>query len=335
MQVFQYMLKFFCPGNSDEGVNMDQDSVSAEQTAAEHKHTGVTIDKKKLLKGSLITLLGGACWGANGTLAKYLMETYSVDPLWLVCARELGSCWFFLATAYFMDKQNLKAAATSKKTLWTIFIVGMAGILFNNISYLEAIHYTNSATATVMQSLNMVCILVWMALAHRAMPTGKELIGVALALIGTYLITTGGDIGQLKLPPMGIFWGLATMLSSALFMVLPKNLLEKYGSFVVNGFAMLFTGVAFSLIVQPWNMMPNLDGTGWFLVGVSVVVGTYGAYAMFLHGIKEIGSMRASMLGTVEPIMALVTSVLFMGTRFSFAEIIGFVLVMIMVVLTA
>lgn len=291
--------------------------------------------KKKIIKGSIICLLGGACWGANGTLAKYLMESYSVDPLWLVCARELGSCWFFLLTAYFMDKDNLKAAATSKKTLTSIFWVGMAGILFNNVAYLEAINYTNSATATVMQSLNMVAILFYMMLRYKKKPSNKEVIGIILALIGTFFITTGGDIHQLKLPPLGIFWGIATFVSSALFMVLPKKLLDEYGSFVVNGFAMLVTGLAFSLIVQPWNMMPVLDGRGWFLVGVSVVVGTYGAYAMFLHGIKEIGSMRASMLGTIEPIMALVTSVVFMGTTFTFMEVIGFVLVMIMVILTA
>ena len=291
--------------------------------------------RKKLIKGSLITLLGGACWGANGTLAKYLMETYQMDPLWLVCARELGSCWFFLLTAYFMDKDNLKAAMSSKKTIWSIFWVGLAGILFNNIAYLEAIHFTNSATATVMQSLNMVAILFWMMFAYKKAPSKKEIIGIVLALIGTFLITTGGDFGALKLPPMGIVWGIATFVSSALFMVLPKKLLDEYGSFVVNGFAMLATGLVFTLAVQPWNMMPNLDGQGWFLVGVSVVVGTYGAYAMFLHGIKEIGSMRASMLGTIEPIMALITSVVFLNTSFNFAEVIGFILVMIMVILTA
>ena len=294
-----------------------------------------SMDRSRLIKGTLITLLGGAFWGANGTLTKYLMDTYAVDPLWLVCVRELGSCWFFLATAYFVDRKRLKSAASSSRTMLNILLIGIGGILFNNVAYLEAIDYTNSATATVMQSLNILVILGWTALVYKQKPSLREGIGICLALVGTYLITTGGDYTQLKLPPEGIFWGFMTTISSALLLVLAKNLLEKYGSLVFNGFAMLFSGIAFSLYVQPWNAMPELDATGIALVWVSIIAGTYGAYALFMHGIKEIGSMRGSMMGTVEPIVALATSVIFLGASFSIAEIIGFILVMIMVVLTA
>ena len=45
--------------------------------------------------------------------------------------------------------------------------------------------------------------------------------------------------------------------------------------------------------------------------------------------------MRASLLGTVEPVSATVTSALFLGTFFAPTDIIGFAFIIFMVFLTA
>jgi drug/metabolite transporter (DMT)-like permease len=81
--------------------------------------------------------------------------------------------------------------------------------------------------------------------------------------------------------------------------------------------------------------MPALDGFGWLLITLSIVLGTFGAYGLYLQGVKEVGSLRATLLGTMEPAMATVTSVVWLGTVFDPATLVGFVLVIAMVYLTA
>ena len=81
--------------------------------------------------------------------------------------------------------------------------------------------------------------------------------------------------------------------------------------------------------------MPQLDVAAVALLTFMVVVGTFGAYALYLQGVKDAGSMRASLLGTIEPLTATVTSVLWLGTSFSAADLVGFALVLAMVYLTA
>ena len=71
------------------------------------------------------------------------------------------------------------------------------------------------------------------------------------------------------------------------------------------------------------------------LTVIGVVVGTFGAYALYLQGVKDAGSMRASLLGTIEPVTATIASVVWLATPFSPAEIVGFVLIIVMVYLTA
>jgi drug/metabolite transporter (DMT)-like permease len=298
--------------------------LSLEQTAS-----------NRLLHGMAITLAGGTLWGLNGTVSKYVMEAYALDPLWFACIRELSACWLFLAMAALRNRPRLIQACRSPKALISIFGVGLGVILFSQVSYLEAINWTNSGTATVLQSLNMALVLIFVCLRRHRLPRRRETLGLILAFIGTYLVATGGDPSSLHLPLLGLLWGFACAIAAATLTIVPTRLMRQWGNFVVNGLAFLFSGLVLAVFVQPWAHMPILDGIGWACVVFSVVFGTFGAYALYLQGVKEVGSVRGSLLGTAEPIVATISSALLLGSSFSIADLIGFTAIIATVFLTA
>lgn len=307
----------------------DGDSVSGGETHGQQAR------KPSLMRGVILTLAGGTLWGLNGTLSKVLMGTYSVDPLWLACARELTACWLFLAVAGTHSPSRLKGCLRSGRALLGVASVGICSILLSQVAYLEAIDWTNSATATVLQSLSVVIVMLFVCLVNRRLPRRRELVGVALAFAGTYLVATGGDLGALRLPPMGLAWGLTCAIAATILAIQPIRLIERWGNFTVNGLAFLISGVVLSAFVRPWAHMPALDAMGWTLVVLSIVFGTFGAYALYLQGVKEVGSMRGAMLGTSEPVMATVSSVVLLGAVFSPGDLLGFAMIIAMVFLTA
>ena len=65
-----------------------------------------------------------------------------------------------------------------------------------------------------------------------------------------------------------------------------------------------------------------------------VVICTFLAYMLYMQGVKDIGSVRASLIGTVEPVSATITSALYLGTVFAPTDIIGFICIIVMVFLT-
>lgn len=79
-------------------------------------------NKKKIYRGMLFVLIGGASWGAFGTAAKYLLDTYHVDPMWLIDIRELCACWLFLGTAFALDRKNLTTVIRKPKELAKILM---------------------------------------------------------------------------------------------------------------------------------------------------------------------------------------------------------------------
>ena len=288
-----------------------------------------------LVRGILITLAGAALWGMNGTIAKVLMERYEADPLWIACFRQLGSCVLFLLAAHIAQKGRVGELVHDRQALKGVFGVALGSFLLSQVAYLMAIKWTNSGTATVLQSLQMLICLSYVCVKVRRRPRRRELLGAALALAGTYLIATGGNPGTLQLPPLGLFWGLVAALAGAILAIQPAKLLARWGSFAVNGVGFLISGLILTAFFQPWNHMPALDGFGWLLITLSIVLGTFGAYGLYLQGVKEVGSLRATLLGTMEPAMATVTSVVWLGTVFDPATLVGFVLVIAMVYLTA
>ncbi len=291
--------------------------------------------RKRLLRGVLSTVAGGACWGINGTFVKILLEVYNIPELWLACVRELFASVLFLATAYVVNRSSLTSILKNKKDLFNLAWISIVSILMSNVSYVMTISYTNSATATVLQALSVVLVLFYVCVHNRRQPRGRELIGIVLAIGGTYLLATGGNPSELNVPLLGLIWGGACALSAAALAILPNDLLNRWGSFVVNGYAMLFSGLVLALYVQPWNYIPSIDAAGWVLIVFSIVVGTYGAYALFLQGLHEVGSVRASMLSTSEPLVAMISSILLLGTSFSVTDLIAFAMIIVMVYLTA
>ena len=194
---------------------------------------------------------------------------------------------------------------------------------------------TNSATATVLQTLALVVLMVYACVRSRRSPRGRELAGLALALGGTFLIATGGDPSHLAMPLNGLLWGIATCFTYALYSAVPEGLLKRWGSPVVNAVTMLASGTVLMVATRPWESVPAFDAAGWLGVVAIVAVGTFLAYALYMQGVKDLGPLRASMLGTSEPIAATVFSVLWLGTSFAPTDLAGFAMIIVMVYLTA
>lgn len=154
----------------------------------------------RTLRGIALTLAGGALWGVNGTVSKYIMATYDVDPLWFVCVKELTACWLFLAMAALRKRASLKEVLHTPRALAGILRFAIGAILFSQVAYLEAINWTNAGTATVLQSLSMALVLVVVCIRSKRRPRRREALGLVLAFAGTYLVATGGSLDALIAP---------------------------------------------------------------------------------------------------------------------------------------
>ena len=284
--------------------------------------------------GVVATLTGGACWGISGTMASMLFESYGVGTMWLLSVRQICAGIMFMVLDLIFYRQRLVRLWTTREDRRTLLVFAFLGLLPNQLTYLVTVRLTNAGTATVLQCLQLLFILAHSCITGCRAPTAREAAGVVLALLGTYLIATGGDPSSLSISAAGLASGIVCALATAGVSIIPAKILPEYGSPVVTGSAMLTSGLVTSAIVQPWANVPDLDVQGWVALAIFVVLGSFMAYLLYLEGVKDIGGVRASLLGTVEPVVATVSSAVLLGTVFTATDIAGFALVVAMVFLT-
>lgn len=288
------------------------------------------------LHGMACALAGGALWGFSGTAVSYLFRSSGIDPMWVMSVRMVLAGILFLLFSVARGDRRPFELLRDKSAVRDLLLFAGAGLFLNQFSYLMAIQATNSATATVLQSLQLLPVAAVACVIGRRAAKRREVIGMILALAGTFLITTGGDPSQMALPPAGLAFGLLAALGGAGLAVFPGKILSTYGVSAVNGWAMLLVGLIAAPFVPDWGQaVASFDISCWVVFGALVVLGTWCSYLFYMQGVHEIGSLKTAMLSTVEPISATVLSALWIGVVFSPTDLLGFAMIIIMMPLVA
>ena len=167
---------------------------------------------RRMLIGVLVTFLGGAFWGFSGTAASALFDVYHVDTMWLMSVRQLLAGALFMIVILLFDRKRFVQLWTTPEHRRTQLIFTFFGLLANQFFYLSAVRLTNAGTATVLQCLQLVIIMAYTCITGHRRPRKRELAGLVMALAGTVLISTGGDLSRLSIPPLGLAMGLLTAL---------------------------------------------------------------------------------------------------------------------------
>lgn len=300
---------------------------------------GTALLRRRHAKGVACALVGAGLWGFSGACAQYLLANYQITPSFITAVRMLGAGVLFLIVLAVRNREQLVAMLSERRTVGQLAVFGGVGLFLCQITYTIVIDYTNAGTATVLQTTGIAFVMLFTCLLVRRFPRGREIVGLVAAVFATWLIATQGDPSALSLPPLGLAWGIANGLSVAFYIMYPKKLFARWGSFAVTGIGMLMGGVVATAVYaggialgEPL-VLPALDAMGVLVFAAFVVVGTFAAFALYLHGVSVVGSVQGSLLGAIEPVSATLFSALWLGTAFTGADLAGCALMIAMVFL--
>ncbi|CMX40478.1 membrane protein [Streptococcus pneumoniae] len=284
------------------------------------------------LKGTLLTVVAGIAWGLSGTSGQYLMA-HGISALVLTNLHLLIAGGILMLLAYATAKDKILVFLKDRKSLLSLLIFALIGLFLNQFAYLSAIQETNAGTATVLQYVCPVGILIYSCIKDRVAPTLGEIVSIIFTIGGTFLIATHGQLDQLSMTPAGLFWGLFSALTYALYIILPIALIKKWGSSLVIGVGMVIAGLValpFTGVLQA-DIPTSLD----FLLAFAgiILIGTVFAYTAFLKGASLIGPVKSSLLASIEPISAVFFAFLIMNEQFYPIDFLGMAMILFAVTL--
>ena len=284
----------------------------------------------KAFKGTLFTVIAGIAWGLSGTSGQYLMA-HGISALVLTNIRLIVAGLLLVLLSYIKSKEQFLAFLKDKSSLFSLLLFALFGLFLNQLAYLSAIQETNAGTATVLQYVCPVGILAYTCIKDKVAPTIAEILSMILAIGGTFLIATHGQLDQLSMTPAGLFWGLFSALTYALYIILPIKLIQKWGSILVIGVGMTisgfvavpFTGIIGASIPMSFDIFLAFAGI--------ILIGTVFAYTAFLKGASMVGPVKSSLLASIEPISAVFFAFMIMGDIFYPVDFLGMAMILLAV----
>lgn len=283
--------------------------------------------KSDTASGIALSLIGGIFWGFSGSCGQYLFTYHDVSSEWLVPIRMISTGIILLSVCAIKNKNKIFDVWKGRNNFLRMAAFTVFGLILCQYAYFTAIEHSNAGTATVLQYLSPAMILVFMCLKNKKSPSAAEVIAIILAVGGTFLIATGGNLSSFSITPAALVWGLLAAVFLVCYSLIPTKLLKISDTPTVLGWGMLAGGTVIMLIFRPWEIMPVISLPLIGAVSGIVILGTVLAYSFYLEGIRLIGATKASIISSIEPVAATVISAFWLGTDFSFADIIGFIMI--------
>ena len=287
----------------------------------------VTFNKN--IRGVVFALIGGIGWGFSGACAQFLFTYYDANPLWISSVRMICAGVVLSLFALIAYRGPFLALWKRPSTVAQLVVVAIFGITACQLTYLLAIQNSNAGTATVIQYIGPVLVVFYLCIRTHRAPTVREIAAMALVISGTFLLATHGNPTTMVLSPAGLFWGIVSAFTYAMYTLIPRKLMLHFGSVPVVAGGLLLGGIILSVGIQSWTVDPGFDMRGWAMLLVGLVFfGTIVGFTLFFQAIKDIGAAKSGLISSIETVSATLFAVLWLGTAFTWIDILGFVFIM-------
>ncbi|MGR3741184.1 DMT family transporter [Companilactobacillus sp. DQM5] len=289
--------------------------------------------RKLHTKGFLLALIASSLWGVSGTVLQFVSKDKAIPAEWFIGVRTITAGTLILLVALITMPKGKKSKIfdifKSWKNILLLVSFSLFGLIGNMYTFFLSIQHGNAASATILQYLSPLFIVLGSIIFLRQKPTKVDVITFFLALFGILLLITKGNINHLSIPLDSLIWGIFSGVTAALYIVIPKQLISEFSPLVVTGWGFFVSGILFNIYHPFWINPPKLDTGSILGVGTVILIGTVAAFLIMVMSLQYTTSTIVGITDAVQPIITFILSIFFLGSSFSFIEIIGSLIVIV------
>lgn len=255
-----------------------------------------------------------------GTLAPFVRHIFVSSGELALYRAILGAA--LIGVYLLVQKQNPFSRETGREVLLLLLSGGAMGI--NWILLFEAYRYTTVSTATLCYYFAPVIVTVLSPLLFREKLTGKQILCFLMATLGLILITGTDSTGQNETSTLGILFSLGAAAFYASVILLNKYIRNTDG--ISRTFLQFLAAI---VILIPYVALTGgitvsgLSRTGWLCLLVVGIVHTGITYCLYFSSLKALPGQRAAILSYIDPLVAVLVSVLVLKEPLTLCQAFG------------
>ena len=279
--------------------------------------------EEKQWVGMGLAIMGALFWGLSGTSVQFLESAKHLNVEWLLEVRLFVAGLLTILLAYMQDGKRIFDIFKNAKDFGKLLIFGILGIALAQYTYFRAIAISGVGVATVLQYVAPTLIIIYLFLRYFKKPSIPELFCIVLAMVGTVCIVMQEGLDISSFNGEAMFWGLVSAASICVYTLQPIELLKKYGTTSIVGFAMFICGILSVAVFQQIESEAIWDGMTWLGLFTIIILGTVVSFNAYIEGVRRIGAVQGSILSSLEPISAAIFGWALLGNGFTLVGIFG------------
>lgn len=269
-------------------------------------------------------VLAGVCWGLTGLCNRFITPAGFSQSQIMFVRSFLPLVVLFLYLLVF----NRAAFKIKLKDLWCFLGSGLLSLTMFGLAYMNAMQEMSLSMAVVLLYTSPVFVILLSAPLFKERITPAKIVALVLVIVGA-VCTTGVITGSLTITPRGLLFGIISGLGYGLYSIFSRFAFQRgYSSMTVTFYTFLFSSIALTALSEPWEI-PSLivsPQIGFWLFALGIVTALV-PYLLYTKGLEGVENGTASILATVEMVVATLVSALFFQEPFGLANLIGIVLV--------
>lgn len=289
----------------------------------------MSMETKIKLRGMTLASLASSLWAISGISGEILFKKFNFSSDWLVSTRTLISGILLFLIVIFIEKKSVLKPLKNKRDCAGIILFGTAGMYLVQYTYFKTIELSNVSFATILQFTAPFFIFIYESIKNKKVPAVSTVILLLMTILGVIFIATKGNFSNLSVSLEALLLGIISAIMIAFYSTYPKKLLKKYGSITVVGWGMIVGSIISNVIHPIWKIEGDVNIQSIIQVMIVVILGTSIAYLIYIASLNYISSSLVGILTAFEPVLAAILSVAIFGLKFSFIELIGFLLVFV------
>ncbi len=258
-------------------------------------------------KGYFLVFLAASMWGTLGIFAK-LLYRFNLDPFTIIFYRAIIA--FLILLIY----NTVKGLEVKKERLPFYATYGFFTVFLFYSVYFYAVKVSSVSLAVLLLYTAPIYSTILGYLIFKEKITKMKTISLIMVIFGIMLVTQIN--GRINL--LGITLGLLSGLTYALYGIFGKIAMRndepQEALLYTIGFGALFL-MPFSKFSVPIEALPYLFALAFFP--------TFLAYLLYNRALKEVEASKASIIATIEPVVALILAYLIFGEVLTSRQLLG------------
>ena len=263
-------------------------------------------------RAALLVLAAAFLWGLLGIFGK-LSQARGLSPLEIAFWRATLGGGLYLAHALLVRARFPRGRDAAYTALF-----GVAGVSVFYAAYQLAVRGGGASLASVLLYTAPAFVALMGRLFLKEKLGVREVVAVAGTLAGVSLISLGGGQG-VHPTASALGWGLLAGLTYSLYYLYGKLYFARFAPVALYALA-LPVGAAG---LAPFTHFVHKDAAAWGLLLLIAVFSTYLAYLAYAAGLRWLPATRASVIASLEPVVAALLAALVFGERLSPLAVLG------------